>query len=109
MQDWASSGARFEAAVRLAREMGCALFGNCMDVGGALLEEVEALRNRLVAGDLHDLHNWYSTLHAWAEEDLTVIDEVAFMDVWMDVKAADGTWFPILQDILCMRESLDLR
>jgi hypothetical protein len=80
-----------------------------MDVGGALLEEVEALHNRLVVGDLYNHHNWYSALHARAAEDLAVIDEVAFMAAWMDVKAADGTWFPILQDVLRMRENLDLR
>jgi hypothetical protein len=82
--------------MRLTRKTGCALFGNCVDVGGALLEEVKASRNRLVGGDLHDLHNWYSVLHARAAEDLALIDKVAFMAAWMDVKAANGTWFPIL-------------
>jgi hypothetical protein len=77
-------------------------------MGGALSDEVEASCNRLVAGNLHDLHNWYSAMHARAAEDLAVIDEVAFMAAWMDVKAADGTWFPVLQDDLWMRENLDL-
>jgi hypothetical protein len=39
---------------------------------------------------------------------LTVIDKVAFMAAWMDVKAAHRTWFPILRDVLRMREKLDL-
>jgi hypothetical protein len=30
------------------------------------------------------------------------------MAAWMDVKAADGTWFSILRDVLRMRENLDL-
>jgi hypothetical protein len=74
-----------------------------------LSEDVEALCNRLVAGDLHELQNWYSVLHARVAEDLAVIDEVAFVASWMDVKAADGTWLSILQDVLRMRENLDLR
>jgi hypothetical protein len=108
VRDWASSKAGFEAAVHLARETGCALFGNCVDVGGALSEEVDASCNCLIAGALHDLHNWYSVLHARAAEDLIVLHEVAFMAAWMDVKAVDGIWFSILQDVLCMRENLDL-
>jgi hypothetical protein len=31
------------------------------------------------------------------------------MAAWMDMKAADGTWFSILRDVLRMRENLDLR
>jgi hypothetical protein len=38
-------------------ETGCTLFGNCVDMGGTLSEEVEASHNRLIAGKLHDLHN----------------------------------------------------
>jgi hypothetical protein len=109
VQEWASSGAGFEAALRLARETSCALFGNCMDVGGALSDGLEALRNRLVAVDLHDLQNWYSAVHARAAEDLAVLQEAAFMAALMDVKTADGTWLPILRDVLLMRENLDLR
>ena len=60
------------------------------------MEDVEALRNRLVASNLHELQNWYSMLHARAIEDLAVIDKVAFVVLWMDVKAANGTWLSIL-------------
>jgi hypothetical protein len=109
MREWASSGEGFEAALRLARETGCTLFSNCVDVGGALSDGLEASRNRLVAGDLHDLQNWYSVVHARAAEDLAVLQEAAFMAAWMDVKAADETWLPILRDVLRMRENLDLR
>lgn len=108
VQEWTSFGAGFEAAVHLACETGCALFGNCVDAGGALSEEVDASRNRLIASDLHDFHSWYSTLHAQAVNDLAILHEGAFMAAWMDVKAADETWFPILRDVLHMRENLDL-
>jgi hypothetical protein len=95
VREWASFGTGFEAALRLARETGCALFGNCVDVEGALSDGLVASRNRLVAADLHHLRNWYSAVHARAAEDLAVLQEAAFMATWMDVKAADGTWFPI--------------
>jgi hypothetical protein len=88
--------AGFEAAMCLAREMDYALFGNCVDVGGALSDGLEASQNRLVAVDLHDLQNWYSAVHTRAMEDLAILQEAAFMAAWMDVKAADGTWLPIL-------------
>jgi hypothetical protein len=71
--EWASSGVGFEATLRLARETSYAVFGNCVDVGGALSDGLEASRNRLVAADLHDLQNWYSVVHAWATEDLAVL------------------------------------
>jgi hypothetical protein len=48
VRDWASSGAGFEVSVRLAHETGCALFGNCVNVGGTSSEDMEALCNRLV-------------------------------------------------------------
>jgi hypothetical protein len=99
--EWASSRAEFDAAVRLAHETRCVLFGSCVDVGGTSLEEVKAR-------DLHNLQNRYSALHARAGEDLAIIDEVAFVAAWMDVKAGDETWLSILQDILQMRENLDL-
>jgi hypothetical protein len=41
-------------------------------------------------------------------EDVVVINEMAFLNTWMDVRAEDGTWLPVLQDILRMRENLDL-
>jgi hypothetical protein len=40
---------------------------------------------------------------------LAVIDEVAFVAAWIDVKAGDRTWLPVLRDVLRMRENLDLR
>lgn len=71
---------------------------------------MEASLNRLVAGDLHNLHNYYSALHAWAAKDFAVIKKVAFVVSWMDVKAVDGTWFSILRNVLWMQESnLNLR
>ena len=36
-------------------------------------------------------------------EDLAIINEVAFVAIWMDVKVADGTWF-----IHSARDSLDV-
>jgi hypothetical protein len=41
-------------------------------------------------------------------EDFAVINETAFLNVWMDMRGEDGTWLPILRDILLMRENLDL-
>ena len=86
----------------LTCEMGCVLFSNCVDVGVALLEEVEASCNRLIADDLHDLHNWYFVLHAQVAKDLVVIYEAAFMVALMDVKAANGTCIgSCLRNIQC--------
>jgi hypothetical protein len=79
VREWTSSEAGFEAALRLTRETGCALIGNCVDMGGALSDGLEASRNRLVATDLRDLQNWNSVVHARAAKDLAVFQEAAFM------------------------------
>jgi hypothetical protein len=47
-------------------------------------------------------------LRARAVEDFAVINEMAFLNAWMDVRGKDGTLLPILWDILLMRENLDL-
>jgi hypothetical protein len=40
--------------------------------------------------------------------DFVVINETAFLNAWMDVRGKDGTWLPVLRDVLRMRENLDL-
>jgi hypothetical protein len=77
-------------------------------VEDASMEDLEAARNRLVAGELHNMQDWFSVLHAQAVEDFTVIDEIFFLNTWMDVNAEDGTWVNVLQTILWMRDNLDL-
>jgi hypothetical protein len=41
-------------------------------------------------------------------EDFAVINKTAFLNAWMDVRDEDGTWLPVLRDVLRMRENLDL-
>jgi hypothetical protein len=64
----------FDAVVRLVLETSCALFSNCVDEGGASVEEVDAAQNRLMIGDFNKLHNWYFAMHARVAEDLAVIN-----------------------------------
>lgn len=47
----------FDAAVRLALEISYALFNNCVDVGGASMEEVDVAQNRLITSDFNKLYN----------------------------------------------------
>jgi hypothetical protein len=108
INEWASSGTGFDASVRLVLKTGSALFGNCVSIGGASLEELNAAHNRLVVGDLDKLHDWFSRLHARVVEDFAIINETAFLNAWMDVRGEDGTWLPVLQDVLQMWENLDL-
>jgi hypothetical protein len=77
---WASSGIGFDASVRLVLQAGSAHFGNYVSVGGASLDEVNAACNRLIAGELHDLQDWFSTLRARAVEDFAVSNETAFFN-----------------------------
>jgi hypothetical protein len=96
ISEWVSSGTGFNALVRLVLEMGCALFGDCVSVGGASLEDLNAVRNHLVAGDLDELQDWFFVLRARAVEDFTIINEMVFLNTWMDVRGEDGTWLPVL-------------
>jgi hypothetical protein len=47
-------------------------------------------------------------LRTRAVEDSAIINETAFLKAWMDVRGEDGTWLPVLRDILLMWENLDL-
>ena len=64
--------------------------------------------NRLVAGELYDLQDWFSALCARAVEDFAVINKTAFMNAWMDVSGEDKTWLSVLRDVLRMQQNLDL-
>lgn len=49
---WASSGSGFDAPVHFVLKTGSTLFADCGSVGGASMEELNAVYNHLIAGDL---------------------------------------------------------